>query len=76
MKGYAALIDPSKFDGSEAELTCYSRDRRTSMRMMAGHEDDLFLLRLERVCSELCCSEMIKGLHDLCSGEGFGYDNR
>lgn len=50
MKGYAALIEPSELDWSEAKLGCYGRDSCTGIdvvawdtisvggRIEAGHE--------------------------------------
>jgi len=55
MKGYAALIEPSEFDWSEAKLGCYGRDSCTGIDVVARYEHDLPLPFNGGIRSELPC---------------------
>ena len=53
-KGYAALIEPSEFDWSEAKLSCYRRDSSAGIGVIARYEHDLPLPLEGWVRSKLC----------------------
>jgi hypothetical protein len=74
MKGYAALIEPSEFDWSEAKLSCYGGDSCAGVRVIARYEHDLPLPLRVRIRSKLCRRQMIEGLYEACSDKCLGYD--
>jgi hypothetical protein len=64
MKGYAAFIEPSEFDWSEAKLSCHGRDSRAGIGVIARYEHGLPLPLYERIRSKLIGRQMIKSLYD------------
>jgi hypothetical protein len=76
MKGRAALIQPSEFDGSEAKLGCYGRDSCAGIGVIARYEYDLPPTLEERIRSKLCRWQMIEGLYKPCSNKRIGHDFR
>jgi hypothetical protein len=59
MKRYAALIEPSEFNWSEAKLSCYGRDSCAGIDVIARYEHGLPLPLQGRIRSKLC--------HEACS---------
>jgi hypothetical protein len=53
MKWYAALVEPSEFDWSKAELSCYSRDSCAGIGVIARYEHGLALPLQGRICTKL-----------------------
>jgi hypothetical protein len=74
MKGYAALIEPSEFDWSEAKLSRYRRDRCARIGVIARYEHRLPLPLQGRIRSKLFRRQMIEGLYEACSDKCLGYD--
>jgi hypothetical protein len=76
MKGYAALIESSALDWSEAKLSCYGRDSCAGFGIIARYEHDLPLPLQGRISSKLCRRQMIEGLYEACSDKCLGHDFR
>ena len=76
MKGYAALIESSEFDWSEAKLSCYGRDNGAGIGIIARNKHDLLLPLQGRIRSKLCCRQMIERLDEARSDKCFGYNFR
>jgi hypothetical protein len=76
MKGYAALIEPSELDWSEAKLGCYGRDSCPGIDIVARYEYDLPLPFNGGIRSELSCWQMIEGFYEACSHKCLGHDFR
>jgi len=72
MKGYAAFIEPSEFDWSEAKLSCHGRDSRAGIGVVARYEHGLPLARYGWIRSKLIGRQMIKSLYDARSDKCFG----
>ncbi len=76
VKGYAALVEPSEFDWSEAKLSCHGCDRCAGIGVIARYEYDLPLPLNGRVRSKLSRGQMIECLYEACSDECLGHDFR
>ena len=76
MKRYAALIEPSEVDWSEAELGCYGRDSCAGIGVVARYEHDLPLPFHGGIRSKLSCRQMIEGFYEACSSKCLRHDFR
>ena len=76
MKGHAALIEPSEFDWSEAELSREGRDNCAGIGVIARYKHDLPLPLQRWIRSKLCRRQMIEGLYESRSAKCPGYDLR
>ncbi len=76
MKGYAALIEPSEFDWSEAKLSCDGRNSCAGIGVIARDEHNLPLPLKGGIRSKLCRRQMIEGFYEACSDKCLGHDFR
>jgi hypothetical protein len=76
MKGHAALIESSEFDGSEAKLSGYGRDGRAGIGVIARKEHDLPPPLQGRIRSKLCRRQMIERLDETRSDKYLGNNFR
>ena len=76
VKRYAALIESSEFDWSEAKAGCNLRDSGAGTGIIARHEHDLPLPFPGPIGSKLRRRQMIERLYEARPDKCFGHDFR